>query len=76
MKFSVPMRLRVEADLPAAIAAAAERQRTKPAEWMRQRLREAVRAEGVELPPLADEDSGDDDGPPPFRPAPGQRLAA
>jgi hypothetical protein len=51
MKFSTPMRLRVEADLPAAIAAAAEKQRVKPAEWMRQRLREAVRAEGVNLLP-------------------------
>jgi hypothetical protein len=34
MKFSIPMRLRVEAELPAAIAAAAEKQRVKPAEWM------------------------------------------
>jgi hypothetical protein len=72
MKFSIPMRLRVEADLPAAIAAAAEKHRTKPSEWLRQKIRDAVKAEGIELPPL-----GDDDGPPStFPPAGGQRIAA
>jgi hypothetical protein len=72
MKFSVPMRLRVEADLPAAIAAAADKQRTKPSEWMRRKLREAVEAEGIVLPP-----GGDDGGPPStFPPTAGMRVAA
>ena len=72
MKFSTPMRLRVEADLPAAIAAAAEKHRTKPSEWLRQKIRDAVRAEGIALPAPG----SDDDGPSTFPPAASQRFAA
>ncbi len=70
MKYSTVMKLRTEADLPAAIAAAAEKHRTKPSEWMRRKLREALQADGMALPP------GDDPGPSNFPPAPAQRVAA
>jgi hypothetical protein len=72
MKYCTVMKLRTEADLPPAVAAAAERQRLKLSEWLRQKIREAVQAEGIELPPPG----GGDDGPSPFRLDRGQRIAA
>ena len=44
---------RVEYGLPKAVDEAARRQRTTRAEYVRQVLRRALEADGVDLPPLA-----------------------
>lgn len=69
MRYSTTLKVRTEADLPDAIIAAAERKRLKGPEFVRQVLREAVRAAGIELPP------GGNDEPPRFPPMPSTMQA-
>ncbi len=52
MVFPAIVRVRTEAELPAAIAEAARRQRVTSSEFLRQSVRAAVEQAGVELPPI------------------------
>jgi hypothetical protein len=49
VSFGALIRVRVEADLPAAIRAAARRRRMKQSEFIRQALRDALARDGVQL---------------------------
>jgi hypothetical protein len=47
------IRIRAERGMSAAMAKAAAKERSTAAEWARRRLRAALLADGVELPPFA-----------------------
>jgi hypothetical protein len=49
MNFDAIVSVRVRADLPVAIRAAARRRRLKPSEYIRNALREQVERDGVSL---------------------------
>ena len=50
MVFSEVLRFRAEPGLPTALAHAARRARVKPAEYLRQAVREAIERDGIALP--------------------------
>jgi|HubBroStandDraft_6_1064221.scaffolds.fasta_scaffold140418_4 hypothetical protein len=57
--FPEVIRIRGERGLSTAMGKAASRERTSAAEWARRKLRAALIADGVALPPFADEENGD-----------------
>lgn len=70
IEFSEPVRFKAEPGLNSAVARAARQARTSSAEWMRQALREKLKADGIALPDLGD------NGPGPAGPAAAMKRAA
>jgi hypothetical protein len=56
MTFPEIICVRSERGLTASMGEAARRDRTTTAEWIRRRLRQALVAEGLELPPCGEDD--------------------